>query len=78
MAPGEEYKISTGGPAVAEKLIVGGCRYHSGYYVCRRHPAELRISSNAGGDGLGYYGTGKEGERIREASCLLVFLTKCI
>lgn len=37
------------------------CRYHSGLYVCRRHPAELRLSINGQGDQLGYYGNGQEG-----------------
>ena len=37
------------------------CRHHASYYVCRYHPAELRLSINGGGDSLGYYGNGKEG-----------------
>jgi predicted nicotinamide N-methyase len=37
------------------------CRYHKGYFVCRRHPAEIRCSIDGTGDSLGYYGTGEEG-----------------
>ena len=37
------------------------CWHHTGYYVCRRHPAELRCSINGKGDCLGYYGNGVEG-----------------
>ena len=37
------------------------CRTHKGYYVCRKHPAETRLSIDGHGDGLGYYGTGEEG-----------------
>ena len=37
------------------------CRHHASNYVCRYHPAELRLSINGGGDFLGYYGNGKEG-----------------
>lgn len=40
------------------------CQHHSGYFVCRRHPAELRCSIDGKGDGLGYYGNGAEGELI--------------
>lgn len=36
------------------------CRYHSGYFVCRWHPAETKCSINGLGDGLGYYGNGQE------------------
>jgi hypothetical protein len=39
------------------------CAYHSGYYVCRRHPGETKLSINGQGDGLGYYGNGEEGIR---------------
>lgn len=37
------------------------CRYHRGYYVCRKHPGETRLSINGLGDSLGYYGNGEEG-----------------
>ncbi len=37
------------------------CRFHSGLYVCRKHPAEIRCSIDGLGDGLGYYGNGREG-----------------
>lgn len=37
------------------------CRYHPGYYVCRKHPGETRLSINGYGDSLGYYGNGEEG-----------------
>lgn len=37
------------------------CRYHKGMYVCRRHPAETRLSINGLGDNLGYYSNGAEG-----------------
>lgn len=36
------------------------CRFHSGFYVCRQHPAELKLSVDGLGDSLGYYGTGEE------------------
>jgi hypothetical protein len=36
------------------------CRYHAGFYVCRFHPAETKLSIQSG-DGLGYYGNGQEG-----------------
>ena len=43
--------------------IRGTCRFHSGLFVCRYHPAELRLAvgNGPGADGLGYYGNGKEG-----------------
>jgi hypothetical protein len=56
------------------------CRYHPGYFVCRRHPSETRCSIGGHGDGLGYYGNGKEGDikicmRIfRSTSFHLLFL----
>lgn len=37
------------------------CVTHSGYFVCRKHPAEIRLSVDGLGDGLGYYGNGTEG-----------------
>lgn len=37
------------------------CRTHAGFYVCRLHPAETRLSIDGRGDGLGYYGNGIEG-----------------
>lgn len=37
------------------------CRTHRGYYVCRKHPAEIRLNIAGHGDGLGYYGNGNEG-----------------
>lgn len=37
------------------------CTYHTGYYVCRRHPGETRLSIDGHGDSLGYYGNGQEG-----------------
>lgn len=40
------------------------CRTHKGYYVCRKHPAETRLSIDGHGDGLGYYGTGEEGKLV--------------
>lgn len=45
------------------------CRYHSGLYVCRRHPAETRCSINGLGDQLGYYGTGQEGWKAEFWDC---------
>ena len=58
-------------PPITTSAINGLCCYHSGLYVCRYHPAELRLAVGtlhglaAGGasaaDGLGYYGNGKEG-----------------
>jgi predicted nicotinamide N-methyase len=45
------------------------CRHHGGYYVCRYHPAELRLSINGGGDGMGYYGNGKEGWEAKFWDC---------
>jgi Lysine methyltransferase len=45
------------------------CRHHSGYYVCRYHPAELRLSIDGGGDGMGYYGNGKEGWEAKFWDC---------
>lgn len=36
------------------------CRFHTGLYVCRQHPAELKSSIDGFGDNLGYYGTGEE------------------
>lgn len=41
--------------------IQGQCRVHPGFFVCRRHPAEVRLSIDGHGDGLGYYGNGAEG-----------------
>jgi SAM-dependent methyltransferase len=38
------------------------CTFHSGYYVCRRHPGETRLSIEGHGDSLGYYGNGQEGK----------------
>jgi len=38
-----------------------GCQHHSGFFVCRKHPAEVRCSIDGAGDALGYYGTGTEG-----------------
>jgi hypothetical protein len=40
------------------------CTYHSGYYVCRRHPGETRLSIDGHGDSLGYYGNGQEGKLL--------------
>jgi len=37
------------------------CRYHPGLYVCRKHPAETKLSVAGQGDALGYYGNGQEG-----------------
>ena len=37
------------------------CEFHEGFYVCRKHPAEIRCSVDGFGDGLGYYGNGTEG-----------------
>ena len=45
------------------------CRHHSGYYVCRFHPAELNLSINGGGDSLGYYGNGIEGWEAKFWDC---------
>lgn len=45
------------------------CRHHGGYYVCRYHPAELRLSIDGGGDGMGYYGNGKEGWEAKFWDC---------
>lgn len=42
-------------------VVVSGCVHHTGLYVCRRHPAEIRCSVEGTGDGLGYYGNGLEG-----------------
>jgi hypothetical protein len=39
------------------------CRTHYGYFVCRKHPAETRLSVDGCGDGLGYYGNGEEGKK---------------
>eukprot|EP01041_Mallomonas_annulata_P007791 gene7793-15939_t len=37
------------------------CRHHHGLFVCRRHPGETRMAiGGAMGDGLGYYGNGRE------------------
>lgn len=36
------------------------CNFHEGYYVCRKHPAEIRCSLDGHGDSLGYYGNGVE------------------
>lgn len=45
------------------------CRHHGGFYVCRYHPAELRLSIDGGGDGMGYYGNGKEGWEAKFWDC---------
>ena len=45
------------------------CCYHGGYYVCRRHPAEIRLSIDGQGDSLGYYGNGKEGWAAKFWDC---------
>lgn len=50
------------------------CRYHKGYYVCRRHPSETRCSIDGLGDGLGYYGNGKEGKFVQ----IDVFYNVCV
>jgi hypothetical protein len=46
------------------------CRHHSGYFVCRRHPSETRCSISGHGDGLGYYGNGKEGDNTPINCCI--------
>lgn len=45
------------------------CVYHGSYYVCRFHPAEVRCSINGQGDGLGYYGNGREGYPAKFWDC---------
>ena len=45
------------------------CRHHSGYFVCRYHPAETKCSINGHGDGLGYYGNGQEGYEAKFWDC---------
>jgi hypothetical protein len=36
------------------------CRHHKGFYVCRRHPCEIRLNIDGLGDSLGYYSNGME------------------
>lgn len=48
-------------PATEPFSCAAVCRHHSGLFVCRRHPAELRCSVSGLGDSLGYYGNGEEG-----------------
>jgi len=45
------------------------CRHHTGYFVCRYHPAETKCSINGHGDGLGYYGNGQEGYEAKFWDC---------
>jgi hypothetical protein len=54
-----------------------GCFFHSGYYVCRYHPAETKLSLGSG-DGLGYYGNGEEGKMIVTPRYTQEFLLKCL
>jgi 2-polyprenyl-3-methyl-5-hydroxy-6-metoxy-1,4-benzoquinol methylase len=44
-----------------ELLNSPSCAFHPGYYVCRKHPGETRLSIEGCGDSLGYYGNGQEG-----------------
>jgi 2-polyprenyl-3-methyl-5-hydroxy-6-metoxy-1,4-benzoquinol methylase len=44
-----------------ELINAQSCTFHPGYYVCRKHPGETRLSIDGNGDSLGYYGNGQEG-----------------
>ncbi len=45
------------------------CCYHSGYYVCRKHPGETKLSIDGQGDSLGYYGNGRENWEAKFWDC---------
>jgi hypothetical protein len=45
------------------------CVHHAGFFVCRKHPAETKLSIEGKGDGLGYYGTGAEGFEAKFWDC---------
>jgi hypothetical protein len=45
------------------------CCFHNGYYVCRRHPGETRLSIDGQGDRLGYYGNGKDNWEAKFWDC---------
>jgi len=45
------------------------CRFHKGYYVCRKHPGETKCSIDGKGDALGYYGNGNEGWEAKFWDC---------
>jgi hypothetical protein len=61
------------GPSQSVNLLTNpskiSCRFHSQYFVCRRHPAEVRCSINGLGDQLGYYGTGEEDYEAKFWDC---------
>ena len=42
---------------------MNACQFHPGFFVCRRHPAEISCSISGYGDGLGYYGNGTQGTK---------------